>query len=119
MKILRLALVLLLIVSAHSASAQIGIRAGANFATQLGDTEAVIPIVGLKLGLQYKHELFDGLIIQPEVYFIQKGGKEQNFSLDGEVSRTILIDYLEYAVFLRGDITDFGKTGVFYFGVGV
>ena len=118
MKIFELGLVLLFLVTANNAAAQLGFRAGLNFSEQedyvIGVTS---PIVGLNLGLQYKIDLIKGVSIQPEVYFIQKGGKEGYSTPNRRVSGSIFINYIETALLLRTDLFGVGKNGNFYLGI--
>lgn len=118
MKVFKLWMVLLLMGITNNAFAQIGLRAGINIATQedyaIGFTS---PILGLTLGLQYKIDLFKSVSIQPEVYFIQKGGKERFSTSEGRVSGAIFINYLEAAFLLRCNIFGIGENGVLYLGI--
>ncbi len=104
-----LALSAVLTLSTLGAQAQLSIKGGLNLAsmaeskapTTLGDVEQQ-SVIGLQGGVAFDLSLSDLLSVQPEVLFMQKGGKN-SFSInkDNRVETRLFYNYVEVPVLLK------------------
>ncbi len=109
----------------HHADAQIGIKAGVNIASMSeSSTEATYQdfknksVVGFQAGLVFDLGLSDIFTIQPEVLYIQKGGKSiARLNDENKVESRLYYNYVEVPVlaklkFFAGD----SKSGFYLIG---
>lgn len=119
MKIVKLFLVLVLILSASHTYSQIGVRAGINIASQNFDEDINIdqsPIIGLNFGITYELVFSERFSIQPELHYIQKGFKYEFDGFIGSTSISFSLNYLELALLNKYTIADIGNDGGLYLG---
>ena len=120
MKLIKLSLIALFLLSATFAYSQIGVRAGVNIATQEYDpdfTEDQSSIIGLNFGLTYELPISPLLTIQPELHFLQKGTKEEFIEQGATIESEIFLNYLELGIMARFDLLEFGNDAGLYLGV--
>src|SRR5690606_8565736 len=89
---------------APMATAQLGVRAGINLASQTydEDVDGAKRKLGFALGVNYKLKVTDNFSIQPEVNYIQHGAKAtQDIPLLGEVSSSATMGYLQIPVLAK------------------
>ncbi len=106
--------------------AQIGLKAGVNFASlsqspqenTLGDYSSK-SILGLQAGIVAEIKLLDFLAIQPEFLFIQKGGKsEYVINEDNKTVTSVVYNYVEIPVLAKLKLGNTEGEGLGFYIVG-
>jgi hypothetical protein len=124
MKKMNLFLVAALLFCTSPLLAQFGAQAGALFTTLKfegddGDggtiTEKFDTRTGFNAGLFYRKQLGGILALQPELNWMQKGGKQSESLLDQNYEIEITLNYLELPVYL---LYTGGNTSGFFAGIG-
>lgn len=115
-------MVFTLFLCSGSLYSQWGVRAGLNIAT-ISDPEGVTedvaeltPILGMNFGLLFEIPLSERVSIQPEIHYIQKGGKidhiDENFWIKD------ILNYLEISVLGNIYLFEFGDNARVFAGLG-
>lgn len=106
-------------IMAASAWAQVGIKAGVNFATMAQDGQGVSrddienhSIIAPVLGLTFGINVADLLTIQPELLFSQSGGSNTYAVLGTITKNTYRINYLELPVLAKLQFGNTNQEGV-------
>lgn len=93
----------LFLISISVASAQFGVRIGANLANVSSDPEvfSTSSRFGISGGLFYQVKASDNLIIQPEINFVQQGFKTELSILGITATSNTSLNYLQIPVLLK------------------
>ncbi len=102
----------------------IGIKGGINLASlSQEEFEANVEdlkensIVGVQAGLVFELPVLEMLAIQPELLWVQKGGKSTYSLLDSEVERTVTYNHIQIPVLAKIKATTEGQAfGLNFFG---
>jgi len=119
---------LIVIFGTAISQAQIGIRAGVNFADwsisgsneqdEVVDADRTTFLIGLNIGLTLEFPISDRLSLQPELHFIQKGVNDKSKSSDPvQYESKVLMNYAEIALMAKYNLLDFGEKNSLYLGL--
>jgi hypothetical protein len=125
MKKMNLFIVAIMLMSTSPLLAQFGVQAGAAFGsakfsgedTELGDMDQKFGTrVGFTGGVFYRKQLGESMFaVQPELNWMQKGGKENIDFLGFDVSTDLIVNYLELPVYF---LYNGGNSSGFFAGAG-
>lgn len=110
----------------QSLSAQIGLKAGINYASlsesssedNLGDYSKK-SVVGLQAGIIAEIKIIDQFVIQPEFLFIQKGGKSEYVINEDNMSVTrVIYNYAEIPVLAKLKLGNTDGEGLGFYVLG-
>jgi hypothetical protein len=119
MRIGKFVVIMAIFFAATPAMAQFGIQGGGAFGSlkvsEEGESETFGTRTGFTFGGFYRMPLGQSLAFQPELNWIQKGGKEKIDFLGEEISTSVILNYIEVPLYF---LYTGGNTSGFYGGIG-
>jgi len=84
------------------AQMQLGLKAGVNFSTLIGDdAEGAESLTGFTGGIFFMYQFNKMFAIQPEVYYTMKGATDQETLAGETIEATLSLDYIEVPILFK------------------